>query len=312
MLDLNEAVANMLTLLRRLIGEAVEMVWLPGATLWPVRMDPSQIDQLVTNLCVNGRNAIFDVGDVGDAGGVGRLTIETRNSTLDETYCAGHPGAVVGDYVSLTVRDDGCGMDAATQSHLFEPFFTTREMGKGTGLGLAMVYGIVKQNLGFITVESAPGQGATFTIHLPRHLGAAASGPKPTAESAPRGHESILLVEDEPAILRVTKRMLERIGYRVIGAGTPGEALRLAAVHADEVRLLMTDVIMPEMNGRELSQRLVSLSPRLVTLFMSGYTADVIAGHGVLEAGLNFLQKPFSRHELAAAVRRALDAPVNA
>jgi CheY-like chemotaxis protein len=191
---------------------------------------------------------------------------------------------------------------------MFEPFFTTKEQGKGTGLGLATVYGIVKQNDGFINVYSEPGHGTTFTISLPRHGGQAEQAPlDDSANTNARGHELILLVEDEPALLDMTKAMLEQQGYTVLAAHTPGEAIRLATDHVGQVHLLMTDVIMPEMNGRDLARTLISMYPHLRLLFMSGYSANVVAHHGVLDADVNFLQKPFSTKELAAKVREALD-----
>jgi PAS domain S-box-containing protein len=301
-LDLNETVEGMLNMLERLIGENVHLTWQPEADLWPVKVDPSQIDQILANLCVNARDAIADVG---------KMTIETGNIVFDEAYCASHAGFVTGEHVLLAVSDDGSGMDKETQSHLFEPFFTTKGMGKGTGLGLATVYGIVKQNNGFINVYSEPGQGTTFKIYLPRHVGKAgqartqgAAGP---ARPALRGQETILLVEDEPAILKLTTMMLVRQGYTVLAASTPGEATGLAREHAGEIHLLMTDVVMPEMNGRELAKNLLSIYPHLKRLFMSGYTANVIAHRGVLDEGVYFIQKPFSRKDLAAKVREALD-----
>jgi two-component system cell cycle sensor histidine kinase/response regulator CckA len=301
-LDLNATVAGMLSMLHRLLGENVHLAWKPGAGVWPVKMDPSQVDQVLANLCVNARDAIS---------GVGTLTIETGNASCDETYCDAHPEVTPGDYVRLVVSDTGCGMDKQTQAHLFEPFFTTKIQGKGTGLGLATLYGMVKQNDGFIHVYSEPGTGTTFTIYLPRHLGAAPrDGPAETrgpASPARRGHETILVVEDEPAILKVTRRMLERHGYVVLPAGTPAEAIRLAGAHPGEVQLLMTDVVMPGMNGSDLARHLLSVHPGLKRLFMSGYTADVIAQQGVLSDGVNFIQKPFSMAGLAHAVRAALD-----
>ena len=298
-LDLNKTVAGMLTLVRRLIGEDIDLVWTPGAKLWYVKIDPSQIDQILANLCVNSRDAIA---------GVGKITIETTNIAFDETYCADHAGFVSGEYVLLAVSDNGCGMDKEALSHLFEPFFTTKETGKGTGLGLATVYGIVKQNNGFINVYSEPDQGTTFKIYLPRYAGKAekirAEG---TAGPAIRGQETILLVEDEPDMLELTTRLLKMQGYTVLAACTPGEAIRLAREHAGEIHLLITDVVMPEMNGRDLAKNLLSLYPNLKRLFMSGYTANVIAHHGVLDEGVHFIQKPFSRKDLAAKVREALD-----
>ena len=301
LLDLNETLEGMLKMLRRLIGEDIDLEWLPGKDLDPVRMDPSQIEQLLANLCVNARDAIHDTG---------KITVETGAATVDETDCAGHVGSVPGEYVLLAVSDNGCGMDAETRSHLFEPFFTTKAVGKGTGLGLATVYGMVKQNNGFIDVHSQPGQGTTVKIYLPRNTAETGrTTKKDAAQAAERGHETILLVEDEPMILDITTKMLERQGYTVQAAATPGEAIRLAREHAGEIHLLMTDVVMPEMNGRDLAKNLLSLYPNLKRLFMSGYTADVIAHHGVLDEGVQFIQKPFSVQALAVKVREVLDEP---
>ncbi len=217
-------------------------------------------------------------------------------------------GFVPGDYVLLAVSDNGCGMDTETISHLFEPFFTTKELGKGTGLGLATVYGSVKQNNGFINVYSEPGQGTTFKIFLPRYAAKAATETKELKpQAAERGSETILLVEDEPAILRMTTMMLELLGYKVLAAPTPGEALRLAQEHAGGIDLVLTDVVMPEMNGRDLAKNLLSIYPDMRRLFMSGYTADVIAHQGVLDVGVHFMQKPFSLADLKMKLREALD-----
>jgi two-component system cell cycle sensor histidine kinase/response regulator CckA len=290
----------MLSMLRRLIGENVEVRWQPAKELWPVSVDPSQMDQVLTNLCVNAREAIS---------GVGTITIESGNRTLDEVDCVGHMGCRPGDYALLTLTDDGCGMDKDTLSHLFEPFFTTKVMGKGTGLGLATVYGIVTQNHGFIDVHSEPNLGTTFKMFLPRHVGKIGlARPDTGAPEAQRGREVILLVEDELAFLRLTRKMLEHQGYTVLAATTPGEALRLAREHTGEIHLLMTDVVMPEMNGRVLARNLLLVFPHLKRLFMSGYTADVIAHQGILDEGVHFIQKPFSTETLAAEVRGALDA----
>ena len=298
-LDCNDAVSGMLNMVRRLIGEDIDLVWLPHSDLWPIKMDPSQLDQILANLCVNARDAIA---------GVGKVTIETENISFDEASCTQHPGLRPGEYVLLAVSDNGCGMDQDTLLHLFEPYFTTKELGKGTGLGLATVYGVVKQNNGFINVYSEPGQGTTIKTYLPRHQ--AKGAPLPDKEAirpiAP-GHETILLVEDEPAILSLTTMMLERGGYAVLAAGTPGEAIRLATEHAGDIHLLMTDVVMPEMNGRDLAKNILSIYSHLKCLFMSGYTANVIAHRGVLDEGVNFIQKPFSKGELAAKVREVLD-----
>ncbi len=298
-LDLNDAVAGMLTMLERLIGEDIHLVWRPGVDLWPVKVDPSQIDQILANLCVNARDAIA---------GVGTITIGTGNSALDDASCADVPGLEPGEYVRLIVSDDGCGMDKETAAQIFEPFFTTKSVGEGTGLGLSSVYGAVKQNDGFISVDAGSGAGTTFTIYLPRH---AVTIEQPEAESAAgpamRGHETILLVEDEPAILRMATVMLEQQGYTVLAAHSPEEAIRLAREYAGEIQLLMTDVVMPKMNGRDLARNLLSLHPHLRSLFMSGYTADIIAPHGVLDEGMCFIEKPFSLNDLAAKVRETLD-----
>lgn len=298
-LDLNETVSGMLKMLRRLIGEDIDLVWRPCASATPLKMDPSQVDQILANLCVNARDAIGDTG---------RVTIETDNTVLDESYCAEHPGIVPGEYVLLAVSDNGCGMDQEVQDRIFEPFYSTKEMGKGTGLGLATVHGIVKQNNGSILVYSEVGQGTTFKIYLPRLLGKAPAALKEEpVERAVQGNETILLVEDEPAILRLTARALQSLGYTVLAASEPGEALRLAHERVGEIHLLMTDVIMPKMNGRALAKDISSLYPHLKLLFMSGYTADVIAHHGVLEEGVHFMQKPFSIKELAAKIRSVLE-----
>ena len=297
-LDLNQTVASMLKMLQRLIGEDIDLAWLPNTSLWSVKADPSQIDQILANLCVNARDAIADTG---------KVTIETGNKVFDEDYCARHAGYVPGDYVRLAVSDDGCGMDKETQLHLFEPFFTTKPVGQGTGLGLATVYGIVKQNNGFLNLYSEPGHGTTFRIYLPRHVDAAVAVEEGQEKPATRGSETILVVEDEPAILSLTKTMLERLGYQVLAASTPVEAIRMAAEYSGQIHLLMTDVVMPEMNGRDLASKLSSTFPHLKKLYRSGYTANVIAHHGVLDEGVLFIQKPFSKNDLARWIRAALD-----
>ena len=300
-IDLNQTVASMTSMLQRLIGEHIDLAWLPGKNVWPVNMDPSQIDQILANLCVNARDAIADVG---------KVTIETGNAEFDEAFCNDHVGFLPGEYVLLAVSDDGCGIEPEVLDNIFEPFFTTKESGKGTGLGLAMVYGVVKQNNGFINVDSQPDQGTTFKIYLPRHRGKKDcfpdKGPGP-GQPAERGYETILLVEDEPAILEMTTMMLERLGYRVISASTPGEAIYLAKEYNSRIDLLVTDVIMPEMNGRDLAKNILHYHPNLKRLFMSGYTANVIAHHGVLDKGINFIQKPFSEENLGPKVREAID-----
>jgi PAS domain S-box-containing protein len=296
-LDLNETVEGLFKMLRRLIGEDIELIWKPGKRLWPVKVDPSQIDQILANLCVNARDAIS---------GVGSIVIETSNCEITEDNRP--PDAEAGRYVVLTISDNGCGMDRETQEHLFEPFFTTKEIGQGTGLGLATIYGIVRQNGGFLKVQSEPGQGATFRIYLP--VGPETDSPVTRAVDQPpprRGVETILLVEDEPSILSVGRRMLEKLGYQVLAASTPEEALDLAEKHKGGIDLLLTDVVMPQMNGRELAARLTDRWPNLKCLFMSGYTADMIAHHGVLAEGVQFIQKPFSKAELSAKICEVLE-----
>jgi two-component system, cell cycle sensor histidine kinase and response regulator CckA len=297
-LDLNETVESMLKILRRLIGEDINLAWLPAKNSWPVKVDPSQIDQILANLCVNARDAII---------GVGKVTIETGTVAFDEAYCANHMDCVPGEYVLLAVSDDGCGMNKEVLDKLFEPFFTTKETGKGTGLGLATVYGIVKQNKGFINVYSEHGHGTTFKIYLPRYKGKGEQMQKEDPEKLVHGQETILLVEDEPAILDMTMTMLQQLGYTVLAASMPGEAMLMAEAHKGEIHILLTDVVMPEMTGRDLAKNLLSLYPHLKSLFMSGYTANVIAHHGVLDEGVNFIQKPFSIQALAAKVREVLD-----
>jgi PAS domain S-box-containing protein len=298
-IDINETVAGMLNMLRRLIGEDIDLLWQPGKDLPPVKVDPAQIDQLLANLCVNARDAIA---------GQGKITIGTGAKTFDEAYCADHFGFLPGEYLVLEVSDDGCGMDKKILNHIFEPFFTTKEQGKGTGLGLASVFGMVQQNQGFIYVDSEPGKGTAFKIYLPAYAEKSAG----VVEKAPdlpteQGNETILLVEDEPAILQMTTMMLTRLGYTVVAAATPGEAIRQALEYRGKIDLLMTDVVMPEMNGRELAGNLLSHYPDLKRLFMSGYTADIIAHHGVLDEGVHFTQKPFSMKELGRTLRETLE-----
>ncbi len=299
LLDLNTRVTTMIEMLQRLIGEDIELVRMAKADLWPVKIDPSQIDQILANLCVNARDAIP---------GVGKITVETENTSFDEVYCASNPGFICGEYVMLAVSDDGHGMSKEVLDHIFEPFFTTKEVGKGTGLGLATVHGIVKQNEGFINVYSSLGKGSTFRIYLPRCTGVAIATMAAKVAEIPQGSgETVLLVEDEAVILKVGKAMLESLGYKVVTASTPSEALRKVQAHVAEIHLLVTDVIMPEMNGRDLAKLIDDIKPGLKCLFTSGYTADVIAHHGVLDEGLYFLPKPFSMKDLASKVRALLN-----
>ena len=297
-LDLNETMERLLKMLRRLIGENIDLAWLPMVSIWPIKIDPSQVDQILANLCVNARDAIANVG---------KLTIETDNVTFDEAYCTEHAGYIPGEYVLLAVSDDGCGMDKEILDHVFEPFFTTKGMDEGTGLGLATVYGIIKQNNGFINVYSEKGKGTTFRFYFPRHEGKTDKIITESTKEIPQGcGEKMLLVEDDQMILDLGKKMLEIQGYQVLTASTPDEAMCLAHEYAGSIDLLITDVVMPEMNGRDLADRLHTFYPNLKTLFMSGYTASVIAHRGVLDEGVNFIQKPFSVKELAVKVSKAL------
>lgn len=297
-LDLNATVASILKMLGRLIGEDIELVWRPGEHLPPVRLDPTQIDQILANLAVNARDAIQ---------GVGKLTIETSHTELDATYCEQHPGCSPGHYVVLSIHDDGCGMTREIQAQIFEPFFTTKPLGSGTGLGLSTVYGIVKQNSGFIDVYSEVGRGTVFRIYLPS-FSLVSEAPRDVMKgAAPRGGtETVLLVEDEAGLLELGRRLLERLGYVVLAANGPTEALSMAVDFPGHIDLLITDVIMPEMNGRELWMRLKELRPTMKSLFMSGYTADVIATQGSLEPGVNFLQKPFTMDSFSSKIRDVL------
>ena len=300
-LDLNETVERMLKMLRRLIGEDIDLFWLPETKLWPVKIDPAQVDQILANLCVNARDAIT---------GIGKVSIKTENVIIDKAFCNDHTGFIPGEYVVIAVTDNGSGMAPEILDAVFEPFFTTKVVGKGTGLGLSTVYGIVKQNNGFITAESEPGKGTTFKIYFPRQLEpiTLAHG-NSTENMLPSRGETVLVVEDEEPILKITQRVLDRLGYSVLSASTPGQAMALAKNHPGEIHLLITDVVMPEMNGRDLADQLAPLYPGLKILFMSGYTANVIAHRGILEEGVSFISKPFSQKDLSIKVRDVLDQP---
>jgi len=299
-LDLNDAVQGLLKMLRRLIGEEIVLAWRPGFELPRVRIDPSQIDQVLANLCVNARDAIE---------GPGHVEIRTELVVLDAAFCEGREGLAPGRHVRLTVADDGPGIRPEVLPHLFEPFFTTKAPGRGTGLGLATVYGIASQNRGAVEAESTPGEGAAFHLYLPALEGAAAEDDGEERAATPRGTETVLLVEDEQAVLRLCTTYLERLGYAVLPARDPDEALRLAREHRGEFQLLLTDVIMPGRNGRELAEELRRQHPGLRCVYMSGYTSDVLARRGVTEAGALLLHKPFDQQELARVVRAALGQP---
>ncbi|HMO49746.1 MAG TPA: CHASE domain-containing protein [Kiritimatiellia bacterium] len=298
-LDINDSISRMLKMLRRLIGEDIQLSWNPGPNLWPVKMDPGQLDQILANLTVNARDAIQ---------GAGVITIQTRNHTCNQEDCTFtctqcHPC----DYVMIAITDNGVGMSDEVKQHLFEPFYTTKGEGKGTGLGLAMVFGIVHQNGGALDLESAPGVGTTIRILLPRAEGPVDDVNKPVTQPPREGRETILMVEDEPAILRMGMIALQQLGYTMLVASSPREALAIAREFPGPIDLLISDVILPEINGPEMALKISSLKPEIRCLFMSGYTADVIADRGVLDPTVHFIQKPFSLPDLAAKVRQVLD-----
>jgi PAS domain S-box-containing protein len=301
--NLNDVVTENLRMLTRMIGEDIDLVMLPGANLWAVRADAGQIEQVIMNLAINARDAMPSGG---------KLTIETSNTTLDEDYSRFHAPLQPGDYVMLAISDTGAGMDEETQSHIFEPFFTTKGQ-KGTGLGLSTVYGIVKQSGGYIWVYSELGRGTTFKIYLPRiaSIGEAAAA-QAAAPVEPHkvepGTETILLVEDEANLRYLARQFLEKQGYKVIEAADGAVAVQIAVAHEGVIHLLLTDVIMPGMNGRELAQRISEIRPNVKVLYMSGYTENVVGHNGMLDAGVRLLQKPFNLRALKDKVREALDA----
>jgi PAS domain S-box-containing protein len=297
-LDLNAMVADIEPLLQRLIGEDIEVTTTLGLELGSVKADPGQIEQVIINLAVNARDAMPQGG---------RLTLQTADVTLDEAYARVHASVEPGRYVMLAVGDTGHGMDATTQARIFEPFFTTKEVGKGTGLGLATVYGIVKQSNGHIAVESAPDQGATFKIYLPSvDAPPTPDAPAEARGAAPRGSETVLLVEDDEPLRSLAREILEVLGYTVLEADSPVTALQVAAGDPTPIHLLLTDVVMPQMNGKQLADRLLAGRPELKVLFMSGYTDGVIVEHGVLEPGIHFLHKPFTPAGLSSKIREVL------
>ncbi len=298
-LNLNDTVSGMLKMLQRLIGENIHLEWTPTEPLWTVEIDPSQVDQILANLCVNARDAIK---------GNGNITIKTENVGIDAAFSRTQPYDIkVGEYVRISVSDDGCGIDKDIRDHIFEPFYTTKSIGSGTGLGLATVYGAVKQNNGFITFETEPGHGTVFNIHLPRAKKAIKAVAANSVRRDRQGNETILLVEDDEMLLRLNQSMLEEKGYRVLTAPTTDSAFEQAREYAGPIHLLIADLIMPVMNGKELSERLKAFRPEMKVLFMSGYTSDIITRQGVVEEGIQFLQKPVSLETLSQKVRECLE-----
>ena len=297
-LGLNQVVASAAQMLQRLIGENIDVVTALDPNLGLVMADPAQIEQIIVNLAVNARDAMVQGG---------RLRLATANAELDDAFVAAHPGASAGPHAMLAVADTGAGMTPEVQAHIFEPFFTTKEVGKGTGLGLATVYGIVKQHEGYIAVESAPGAGTTLRVYLRRIAEPVErAAPGPAHARLLSTSETVLLVEDENDLRALATEILDGAGYAVLVAGGPGEAMERARRHEGPIHLLLTDVVMPEMSGRDLAERLTPAHPEMKVLYMSGYTADTIGHHGVLDAGTALLQKPFTPDALTRKVREVL------
>ncbi len=297
--DVNESVSGMMKLLQRLIGEDIKLVWEPGDVPWYLKIDPSQFDQVVANLCINARDAISANG---------KIIIRTGSISVDDKFCTVHPGMKPGDFIMLAVDDNGSGMDTETQQKIFDPFFSTKAVGEGTGLGLATVHGVVSQNGGFINVYSEPGRGTSFKIYLPRApRGAGVSSASEEVKIEKGQGEVILFVEDNPQMRAVTGEMLVNIGYKILEAEGPGDALRIVSEKENEIDLLLTDIIMPEYNGYELAEKIRETLPGIGLLYMSGYTANIISPQGINSGEINFIEKPFSLSQLAAALKNALE-----
>jgi CheY-like chemotaxis protein len=300
-IDVNESIRGLMELLPRLIGEHVEIDCQPSSAPQPVFVDRSQLDQILANLVLNARDALVGIS-------AGRISVRTSTEHLDADALRDRAELPPGEYVTITVSDNGHGMDSDTLAHIFEPFFTKKTVGTGTGLGLATVFGAITQNRGFIEVSSEVGWGSSFTVHLPRHT---IEVPSPIAARSalspdPPTHGTVLLVEDQADLLNVTSRMLQRCGVEVLAAQSPAEAMTLAEQHHERIAAIVTDVIMPGDNGPHLAQRITARYPHIKAVFMSGYPSDVIAQNGIVEQGTHFLRKPFSTEELRATLHAAL------
>lgn len=297
-IDLNEAISFTLKMLRRLIGENIDLFWNPCDTSCKIKIDPTQIDQILTNLIVNSRDAIS---------GVGKIYIETNIAEISEFDCK-DSDFLPGNYIKLSVSDSGSGMTAETQKKIFEPFYTTKKVGEGTGLGLATVYGIVKQNNGFITVYSELNQGTTFNLYFPHKQDEGGAVVKNQIQQANiKGNETILLVEDEPAILKMAERILTKQGYNVLATVSTDIAIDFANKNRNDISLLISDIIMPKMNGKDLAEKIKEIIPAIKILFVSGYTENIIAHQGIIENNINFIQKPFQKQDFLLKVREILD-----
>lgn len=298
LIDVNKAIEDMLKMLRHLIGENIELLWIPCDKTWPMKIDPSQLNQIIINLVINAKDSIIDKGTI---------TIETDNITIDEIYCAHHLGFIPGDYVLLSISDNGIGMEKELLKHIFEPFFTTKTKEVGSGLGLSTVYGIIKQNHGFINVYSEPGNGSIFKIYIPRSVESNAETHTIVKRETQKSKgETILVVEDEKEVLELCRYMLKELGYTVLTAQTPQDAIKEIQTFEGEIHLLITDVIMPQMNGKELAKRLKTMRPSLECLYMSGYTPNHIIHNGVLDDGVYYIQKPFSVYSFSKKIREVL------
>ena len=300
--DINELIEDRLAMIRTLVGSTIEVIWIPHPDLDATFVDISQFEQVLLNLCINARDAIDSEGTI---------TIETSNSVVDEQYMLTHVDAIVGNFVQLSVSDSGCGIARENLAKIFEPFFTSKQLGRGTGLGLSIVYGIVRQNNGFVNVYSEVGNGTTFRVYLPCISDNAIATATPAAdEYLSRGNETVLLVDDEPAILDVTTQLLESLGYHVLATSSPAEAIRIANDYPQEIHLLCTDVVMQGITGPALATSIRRSRPTMKLLYTSGYTENVVVHNGVVDPGINFLNKPFTMRELNTKTRAALDAKV--